>query len=230
MARRSGLVVTLLIILLGQSSIARSEPGVSYEFIVVENTNSAIRLGRDNGSNLYPWDRGPQPGVDGEYDEILVSNSCGFARYEYRATTLERYQRLGEPETLPPESIVAIGRIGEWCRMSTHLYERETLLVTRASSDDTYIVDSAEVFFDDDGDAYVIDPSFIREWTLEEHLIPIPNAGDQDGCWEAEGMPAEWQRDLEREGYSHFGEYICASTAVYLRDIDADNARASDQQ
>ena len=224
MSKRSGLAVTLLVVILGHTSAVRSEPGVSYEFIVVQTTNSAVRIGDDNGFYSFPWHRvpGERADIDLGPDEILVSNGCGFAVYEYQAVTLEQFQRLEGSDSGPAGSIVAKGRIGEWCRISTHIYELETLLVTRAWNDDVYIVDSAEVFFDDAGDAYLIDTHFIRDWELGEHLVPIPNAGDQEGCWEAEGLPADWQRDLEREGYSHFGEYICATTAVYLRDIDAD--------
>ena len=210
------LLLCLSPILLILSSNASSDAADDYEFIVVLKTLSVTLIGRENGSNLYPWLSESTPVGDGEV-EIIVSNSCGFADYEYAGAMLAAYQQADWDED-SYETIAARGSIGEWCRLTTHLYEFEMLIVTRSQDGRRYIVDSADLFIEP-GRRYLTDPDFIDEWMLEEFVQPIPDPGDRGSCYDTDKISLGFQRELERDGYQRLGDELCPVSGLFVDDI-----------
>ncbi len=202
----------------------RSDAGISYDFFVVDETLSAIRKDRENGSNLLPWADSHQTDAEGEQVLINVSNNCGFAEYQYKGLSLDVFLRSirSEPSKLDHETVVAIGSIGEWCRLSSNLHERETLLTTRSWKGVNFIIDSVEIFTHyETGDTYLVQEYFIEEWNLGDLVKPIPDPGEQDSCWCAECMGPNQQKVFERENYERFGPYYCAVNGVYIQELPA---------
>lgn len=215
---------------LGCASVVWPDDGVTYQFMVVDETFSATRKDRsyrDRGSNLYPWVEHTRISENGDEELIVISNNCGFAEYEYRSVSLERFREFldSDAKEFPQETIVAVGKIGEWCRLATHIYESEMLLTTRSWQNTLYIVDSTDMFFHRSDDAYVVDVYFIHEWKLDDYVKPIPDADKQDSCWKIEGMTPRVQKSFEDEGYVRFDDDLCAVNGVYVRDIPATQER-----
>lgn len=198
------------------TSVARSESSDEYEFVLVLQTQSVARVGLENGSNLFPWDS-PTTLVNGEILEI-VSNNCGFADYEYAAATLADYQQLAGDDRRS-RRIAARATTGEWCRISNHLYEYETLIVTRMWAGRRYIVAHTDVFRDSPDRRYITEPHFISEWMLDEFVQPIPDPDSQNSCYAVEDLPLDYELQLEAEGYERFDDLYCATRGVFLGDI-----------
>lgn len=224
MSKRIASALVTLFFCLGCTTVVRSDSSVSYEFIVVDETFSATRKIRDyeeSGSNLFPWIENVQTSESGDEEVIVVSNNCGFAEYEYRGINLDSFHKFldSDADDYPRETVIATGTIGEWCRLATHIYEHETLLTLRSWNDNLYIVGTADLYFDSSGDAYVVDTYFVDEWQLSDLVKPIPDAGEQDSCWRADGLTLREQEAFERDGYKRFDDYYCAVTGIYVRDF-----------
>jgi hypothetical protein len=116
-------------------------------FAVVTGATSSHRLhGKDN---LYPWDVA-QP------DEIMVSNSCGFA-----AVTYHRLLETGKAT-----SWKALGLLGEWC---VNEFKRNglQLVAYRDWEGKSYIWDVAEIRADENGRRYIDDDGFLISTVID---------------------------------------------------------------
>ncbi|MGB5628648.1 MAG: hypothetical protein WBM57_04725 [Woeseiaceae bacterium] len=211
----------VLFAFIGCAPVVWSDSSLPYEFFVVDETLSATRNDRDDGSNLYPWDVKESTDSESGLVQIIISNNCGFAEYVYRGVSLEVFREFlkSDLEEIPQETIVATGTIGEWCRLAAHIYEHETLLTVRSWKGDLYIVDATEVYFDNSDDAYVVDEYFIDEWKLGDLVKAIPDPGSQNSCWQVTGMAPREREMYERDGYKRFGDYYCAVNGIYVQDF-----------
>jgi hypothetical protein len=116
-------------------------------FAVVTGATSSHRLhGKDN---LYPWDVA-------QADEVIISNSCGFA-----AVT---YHRLLETGKVTPWK--ALGLLGEWC---VDEFKRDglQLVAYRDWEGKSYIWSVAEIRTDEAGRRYIDDEGFMVSAMIE---------------------------------------------------------------
>lgn len=116
-------------------------------FAVVTGATSSHRL--HGKENLYPWDVA-QP------DEVMISNSCGFAAVTYR--------RLSE--TGKVTSWKALGLLGEWC---VDEFKRDglQLVAYRDWEGKSYIWSVAEIHTDETGRRYIDDDGFMVSTVID---------------------------------------------------------------
>ena len=207
-------VSTLFYLLIGASHVV-SEP-TEYESFVVLRTLSITKLDTELTGNLSPW-----YGAPGK-DEIIVSNSCGFAEYSYSAVALEGYKGyLSEEydEILLPE-MKARGHLGEWCSLSPFLFESATLVTVGTWNNVRYILWYAEIHSDTEDSEYIVDPEFIESESLEDLLTEIKEPFEATSCWELSQLSdAELSWIQKLDDVRNSGELVCHTRGVYLDSI-----------
>ena len=57
------------------------------------------------------------------------------------------------------------------------------------------------------------------EWKLGDLVKAIPDPGNQNSCWQVDGMTPREREMYERDGYKRFDDYYCAVNGIYVRDF-----------
>jgi hypothetical protein len=132
------------------------------EYAVVSGVETFQRLkGEDN---LYPWDKaGP--------DEIIISNSCGFARMAYYKVTTPGFSRFSDEQNLKRWD--ALVQLGEWCEIKEFIFDHLTLVAYRQWKGKNYIVSYADIMVGEDHRLYAVDNLFIDATGLGRLVVPV---------------------------------------------------------
>ena len=195
-------------------SFATQEPE-RVELFVVSSTFSVSRLDRADTGNLYPWS------VPENDLETIVSNSCGFATYTYVGLDLDAYLAHTEQDADPKaRGITARGRLGEWCKLSTHLFENDTLVVFGYWEDLIYVIGYADIHFDSDNAEYILDRDFIAKYGFKDLLRKVRGPVDSTGCVDRKDVGEEYYGwVLAQPSVKEFDESACFTKGVYISDI-----------
>ena len=196
-------------------SVATQEPNRA-ELFVVSNTFSVARLDKASTGNLYPWTV-PESDL-----EIIVSNSCGFAAYTYIGFDLNAYINRTKHEDADPTArrISARGRLGEWCTLSTYLFENDTLVVLGYWEDLIYVIGFADIYTDSDNTEYILDRDFIEEYGYGDLLRKIDEPDKSTGCVEGKDVGEDYfEWVLTQPSVKKFDELACFTSGVYISDI-----------
>ena len=196
-------------------SIATQEPD-KVELFVVSNTFSIARLDRAATGNLYPW------AVPRNDLETIVSTSCGFADYTYVGFDLDAYLNRTKHEDTDPTArrISARGSLGEWCKLSTHLLENDTLVVLGYWEDLIYVIGYADIHFDSDNAEYILDRNFIEEYGYIDLLRSVRGPDKSTGCVDRNDVGEEYfDWLLAQPSVKRFDESACFTSGVYIGDI-----------
>lgn len=189
------------------------------EHYVVVRTEAVKTLPKNETGNLLPWtERDPKP------DEIVISNSCGFAEYSYSAFRLNEYPgyfNIYSNGDSPPV-IKAKGHLDEWCRLQPYLFETPTLVTIAYWKGAAYVYRHADIHWDwgDDDNEYVDDDWLIVENGWADKLSQIREPTNSSNCIDVASAPdgrLEWF--LARPNVKKVGDKYCYSKGVYIRDL-----------
>jgi hypothetical protein len=193
-----------------------------YEDFVVFRTMAVTLLDRNQTGNLAPWQEEAEPTNDAKTSEIVVSNSCGFAKYSYIGVKLTEYRGQLEyhSDGASPLAITARARLGEWCHLSAYLFESVTLVRLGFWNDIPYVMHHAVVYSDAQDREYIIDADMIAQSGYVGKLRDIPNATESTSCWKIGNLSmADIERRKRMANARRFDDRICIVEGVYLSDI-----------
>lgn len=210
------IVIFACLTTLFSTECAAAEPERLEHYVVVR-TEEVKTLPHEQTGNLLPWSHtelGP--------DEIVVSNSCGFAEYSYSAYKLNEYPgyfNLYSNGDRPPV-VKVLGHLGEWCRLKPYLFETPTLVTIAYWKGMAYVHSHADIHWDADDSEYIDSDWLLDENGWSEKLSPIQEPTNSSNCLDAEGESdgrVKWF--LARPNVEKFGEKYCYSKGVYIRDL-----------
>lgn len=194
-------------------------PNDEMRYFVVDSVVAAKRLeSAELGENIFPWEK-LQYQKELEPGEIVISNSCGFARFIYEGVDLSGFPE-SEEDWESPSRFEALFHLGEWCRLGDALFEHSTLLLVRYWRAQAYVIDSADIHWTDEYKAYIVDTAFIESEGLKGLYKDVPNHSGASSCWEKKNTPPKRYSILaDRPNTTEQGDVVCFSKGVFLEDI-----------
>jgi len=220
------LAVSLAIFGIASAGAAGNKLG----YIVVDGVRSIEKLDFEvtGTGNLWPWQASEIDLGDG-IAEVIISNSCGFARFSYDGTIFENLQ-INEPYWEFRETVDVLARLGEWCRLEYQLHEHTTLLKVRYWNETAYALGSAKIHRTADEAPYIVDEYFIEDWALSPMLKDIPKYTEGTACWDKHDTRPDTYIYLSKLTVTAVAEdVVCYSKGVFLADILADPPNQSVQ-
>lgn len=191
-----------LVILLACPSSEAVEPG-NLQLYVVIRTESVRRLPVSETGSLWP------------------TNSCGIAEYSYRAVKLEEYagyyNTVDSVEELP--TVKAKGLLGEWCKLTSFLYEKPTLVTIESWDDIAILVKDTAIHRDGDKQEFIVDPKIIKENDWTDKLVEVPDPTHSSNCFVEDELNWSLEYLLSREMVQKLGDEYCYSKGVYIREL-----------
>ena len=107
--------------------------------------------------------------------------------------------------------------MGEWCKVQEFVLEHTSLVRFRNFNGTNYILDTAPIFSDGDGEPFIATRSFIEESELTELVEQVRSPDAGTGCFEVDDV---WYGHIVDMGATaEFEARRCFTRGVYLRRI-----------
>ena len=159
-------------------------------------------------NNMYPWER------ISFGESYIGTNSCGFVDIRYRGDNVINWISEGESSREKSFKFLA----GEACDFSHYMFYRPTILVAREWEGYLYIINSAPLYRDSNGNYFIASVSFINSFKLESLVKNAYAVGDEPVCVDISYYSQDMKIKAKNESYSEIvdGEFLCMEKGVYV--------------